>query len=232
MLSRLGVSALRQGQDRAIAAALAGQDALVVAATGSGKSLCYQAPALCLAGLTVVVSPLIALIEDQAARLRAAGLPVVAITSQLGEEAAREALAAIRAGAVRLVYCAPERFHRGDFQAALRGLPVAVFAVDEAHCVSEWGHDFRPDYRRLAGWRDRIGARATMALTATATPAVQDDVVRQLGLRDPVLVRGGFDRPNLSLDVVTVSGTGATARKWAALAAFHRGRLGARRLSS
>ncbi|MDX6647705.1 MAG: ATP-dependent helicase RecQ, partial [Miltoncostaeaceae bacterium] len=219
VLGRLGVSELRPGQDRAIAAAIAGQDALVVAATGSGKSLCYQAPALCLAGLTVVVSPLIALIEDQAARLRAAGLPVVAITSQLGEQAAREALEAIRSGAVRLVYCAPERFHRGDFQGALRGLPVALFAVDEAHCVSEWGHDFRPDYRRLAGWRDRIGARATMALTATATPAVQDDVVRALGLRDPVLVRGSFDRPNLSLDVVTVSGTGATARKWAALAA-------------
>jgi len=219
VLGRLGVRELRPGQDQAIAAALAGQDALVVAATGSGKSLCYQAPALCLAGLTVVVSPLIALIEDQAARLRAAGLPVVAITSHLGEAAARDGLAAIRRGAVRLVYCAPERFHRGDFQAALEGLPVAVFAVDEAHCVSEWGHDFRPDYRRLAGWRDRIGARATMALTATATPAVQEDVVRQLALRDPVLVRGGFDRPNLSFDVLVVSGAGATARKWAALEA-------------
>ena len=115
--------------------------------------------------------------------------------------------------------CAPERFHRSDFRAALAGSRVELLAIDEAHCVSEWGHNFRPDYRRLAAWRDAVGARATMALTATATPAVQADVVRHLGLRDPVRVVTGVDRPNLSFDVVDVSGRGATRRKWERLLA-------------
>ena len=115
--------------------------------------------------------------------------------------------------------CAPERFQRADFRAALAGSRVELLAVDEAHCVSEWGHHFRPDYRRLAAWRDAVGARATMALTATATPAVQADIVRHLGLRDPVRVVTGVDRPNLSFDVVDVRGRGATSRKWAHLLA-------------
>ena len=219
VLARLGVGTLRPGQDRAIAAALGGQDALVVLATGTGKSLCYQAPALCRAGLTVVVSPLIALMEDQGNRLRAAGFPVAVISSGISETEARAALADLGAGRVRLALCAPERFHRADFRAALAANRVELLAIDEAHCVSEWGHDFRPDYRRLAAWRDAVGARATMALTATATPAVQRDIVRHLRLRDPIRVVGGVDRPNLTFDVVVVSGRGATRRKWDHVAA-------------
>jgi RecQ family ATP-dependent DNA helicase len=213
-LARLGVQTLRPGQDRAIAAALGGQDALVIMATGSGKSLCYQAPALVLSGLAVVVSPLIALMGDQAGRLRAAGAHVAVLTSAQGDAEQRAALEEVRSGAARVVFCAPERFHRADFRAAVAARRVDLFVVDEAHCVSDWGHNFRPDYRRLAPWRDAVGARATMALTATATPPVQADIVRQLGLRDPVRVATGVDRPNLTFEVADVRGKGAERRKW------------------
>ncbi len=214
VLGSLGIGALRPGQDRAIAAALAGRDALVVMATGSGKSLCYQAPALALGGLSVVVSPLIALMDDQVAGLRAAGLPAAALTSRMGEADLRETMAAVDEGRIGLLYCAPERFNSRAFVAALRRRGVELFVVDEAHCVSEWGHDFRPDYRRVRAFREAVGARATIALTATATPAVQGDIVRRLGLRDHAAVVTGFDRPNLVFDCASVSGRGAVARKW------------------
>jgi ATP-dependent DNA helicase RecQ len=214
VLTRLGIEALRPGQDRAIAAALAGRDALVVMATGSGKSLCYQAPALALGGLSVVVSPLIALMDDQVGRLRAAGLPAAALTSRMGEADLRETMTAVDEGRIGLLYCAPERFNSRAFVAALRRRGVDLFVVDEAHCVSEWGHDFRPDYRRVGHFREAVGARATIALTATATPAVQADIVRRLQLRHPATVVTGFDRPNLVFDCASVSGRGAMARKW------------------
>jgi ATP-dependent DNA helicase RecQ len=219
VLAALGIEALRPGQDRAIAAALAGRDALVVMATGSGKSLCYQAPALALGGLSVVVSPLIALMDDQVARLRAAGLPAAALTSRMGDADLRETMAAVDEGRIGLLYCAPERFNSRAFVAALRRRGVERFVVDEAHCVSEWGHDFRPDYRRVGDFREAVGARSTIALTATATPAVQRDIVRRLRLRDPATVVTGFDRPNLAFDCASVSGRGAGARKWALLRA-------------
>jgi len=219
VLERLGIGALRPGQDRAITAALAGRDALVVMATGSGKSLCYQAPALALGGLSVVVSPLIALIDDQVAGLRSAGLPVAALTSRMSEADARQTFAGLEDGRVGLLYCAPERFNSRAFVEALRRRGVELFVVDEAHCVSEWGHDFRPDYRRVGDFREAVGAQATVALTATATPAVQADIVRRLRLDDPALVVTGFDRPNLVFDCAAVSGRGAGARKWALLRA-------------
>lgn len=218
VLERLGVQSLRPGQDRPILAALAGADSLIVMPTGSGKSLCFQAPAFAMGGLTVVVSPLIALISDQYARLAAAGLPVAMTTSAQGADEARATLAAIRAGSVRLVLCAPERFSQAAFTEAVAANPVDMLAIDEAHCVAEWGHDFRPEYLRLAGLRDALGARCVMALTATATPKVSSEIAARLGLKDPVTVRTGFDRTNLSLDVIGLGGTGAVARKWAALA--------------
>ncbi len=217
VLGALGVEDLRPGQAPAILAAMAGRDALVVMATGSGKSLCYQAPALAMGGLTVVVSPLIALIADQHDRLRRAGMPVRMLTSLQGAEEQREALAAIRDGEARLVLCAPERLGQGAFLDAVARRRVDLLAVDEAHCLAEWGHDFRPEYLRIAALRDRIGARATMALTATATPRVAREVAGRLGLRDPVSVRTGFDRPNLAFDVIALAGDGAVARKWANL---------------
>ncbi|HET6690408.1 MAG TPA: RecQ family ATP-dependent DNA helicase, partial [Miltoncostaeaceae bacterium] len=212
-LERLGVRRLRPGQDRAIAAALAGRDALVVMATGSGKSLCYQAPAAALRGLTVVVSPLIALMTDQLAGLERAGIPAAALHSGLSEDEARDALEAARAGRLRLLYVAPERFGSAAFGRAMAAATVSLLVIDEAHCVSEWGHEFRPDYRRVGRFREALRPRATMALTATATERVRADVARRLGLRDPVGVVGGFDRPNLTFDALWVEGKGSVARK-------------------
>ncbi len=219
VLAQMGVTALRPGQDRPVLAALAGADSLVVMPTGSGKSLCFQAPAFCGGGLTVVVSPLIALISDQHARLAAAGLPVAMVTSTQSPADVQGAIARIRRGEVRLVLCAPERFVHETFVDALCANPIDVLAIDEAHCVSEWGHDFRPDYLRLAEQREVLRPRCVMALTATATPQVSAEIVQRLGLRDPVTIRTGFDRPNLSLDVIPIEGKGAVGRKWAALMA-------------
>lgn len=218
-LESLGVRRLRPGQDLAIAAALAGRDALVVMATGSGKSLCYQAPAATLGGLTVVVSPLIALMTDQLAGLERAGIPAAALHSGLGEEEQRDALARARAGALALLYVAPERFHSASFRHAVGEARVALLVIDEAHCVSEWGHEFRPDYRRVGQFRKDLRPRATMALTATATERVRVDVARRLGLERPVEVVGGFDRPNLTFDALWVEGRGSVARKRQAMLA-------------
>lgn len=217
VLADLGVQALRPGQDRPMLAALAGTDSLVVMPTGSGKSLCFQAPAFASGGLTVVVSPLIALIQDQHDRLAAAGLPVAMVTSLQSPADQRAAIDRIAGGHVRLVLCAPERFAHEAFVRAVQANPVDLLAIDEAHCVSEWGHDFRPEYLHLARLRELLHPRAVMALTATATPTVSDEIVARLGLRDPVTVRTGFDRGNLSFDVVRLDGKGAVARKWSAL---------------
>ncbi len=219
VLARLGVRRLRPGQDRAIAAGLAGRDALVVMATGSGKSLCYQAPAAALGGLTVVVSPLIALMTDQLVGLRRAGVAAAALHSGLPDDEQRAALAGARAGTLSLLYVAPERFHSAAFRRALAESRVALLVIDEAHCVSEWGHEFRPDYRRVGRFRRELRPRATMALTATATERVRRDIARRLGLDTPVEVVGGFDRPNLTFDAAWVEGRGSTARKRAALGA-------------
>ena len=219
ILDILGVPSLRPGQDRPILAAMAGADSLVVMPTGSGKSLCFQAPAFCGGGLTVVVSPLIALISDQHSRLAAAGLPVAMVTSTQSPAETHAAIDMIRRREARLVLCAPERFVHEAFTQALQANPIDVLAIDEAHCVSEWGHDFRPDYLRLAELRQVLNPRCVMALTATATPEVSAEITSRLGLRDPVTVRTGFDRTNLSLDVIPLEGKGAVARKWAVLMA-------------
>ena len=217
-LARLGVEALRPGQAEAIDAAMTGRDALVVMATGSGKSLCYQVPALAVDGVTIVVSPLIALIRDQFERMVAAGAPVRMLTSHQTFEESGQALSAIAAGDVRVVFCAPERFGQRAFLEAMARNRIDLFVVDEAHCLVEWGDDFRPEYARLAEWRDELGARATLALTATATPDVGSEIIRRLGMRAPLVLATGFDRPNLSFDVITLGGAGAVARKWDHLA--------------
>jgi ATP-dependent DNA helicase RecQ len=213
LLEHFGLDSFRPGQREAVAAALDGRDSLVVMPTGGGKSLCYQLPGIVSDDLTVVVSPLIALMADQYRRLRSAGHPVVMIASGMEAVAVSRALADVRGGRARIVLCSPERFASAKFLDALAERRVDLFVVDEAHCVSEWGHDFRPDYLRLRGVIDRLGSPAVMACTATATEQVAQEIVGRLGLRDPHVLRAGFDRPNLSFDVITLDGAGSKARK-------------------
>jgi ATP-dependent DNA helicase RecQ len=219
LLGLLGLRAFRPGQREAVQAALDGRDALVVMPTGGGKSLCYQLPALAGDDLTVVVSPLIALMRDQCARLTDLGHPAVMLASGGDGEANRVALEQIRDGRATVCFAAPERFASAAFRTALAGRAIALFVVDEAHCVSEWGHDFRPDYLRLASVIGELGHPPVMACTATATPKVADEIVARLGLREPERVRSGFDRPNLSFDVLPFDGEGSVARKRATLVA-------------
>src|SRR3954451_19709545 len=199
-----GFSGFRPGQREACEAAVAGRDVLVVMPTGSGKSLCYQLPALLRDDLTIVVSPLVALMQDQVEALQARGLGerVALVNSQQNGAMNADALARAVGGEVRLLYVAPERFSSPGFVQRIGEASIGLFVVDEAHCVSQWGHDFRPDYFRLADAARALGARTIMASTATATPQVAVDIVKRLGLRDPVKVTTGFDRPNLTFAVV------------------------------
>ena len=192
---------------------LEGRDSLVVMPTGGGKSLCYQLPGIASDDLTVVVSPLIALMADQYRRLRLGGHPVAMIASGMDRETVVRALGDVRSGRARIVLCSPERFASTSFLEALAERRVDLFVVDEAHCVSEWGHDFRPDYLRLRGVVERLGAPTVMACTATATEEVGREIVERLGLREPFELRAGFDRPNLSFDVVALDGAGSKVRK-------------------
>jgi ATP-dependent DNA helicase RecQ len=218
--SLFGFEAFRPGQAEAVAAAMADRDALVVMPTGAGKSLCYQLPALMRDDLTIVVSPLVSLMQDQVEALeRVAPGRTVLVNAQQDAGANRAALEQALAGQVRLLYIAPERFSSPGFAEALREAAIGLFVVDEAHCVSQWGHDFRPDYFRLADAARWLGARAMIASTATATPQVATDIERRLGLRDAVRVTTGFDRPNLSFTVVPCRGAAdKRARLVAALA--------------
>jgi ATP-dependent DNA helicase RecQ len=207
-----GLHDFRPGQERIIAAVLGGQDVLAVMPTGSGKSLCYQLPALVLPGTAIVVSPLISLMKDQVDELNRRGIAAAALHSMSSPEAKQEACDAARRGALRLLYVAPERFASEPFLHLLSDIAVSRFIIDEAHCVSQWGHDFRPDYRRLAaGARlcrrsdGREGRPPMAAFTATATAEVREDIGGLLGLERPQLIVAGFDRPNIYLRVERVS---------------------------
>jgi ATP-dependent DNA helicase RecQ len=198
-----GFRDFRPGQEEAVRAALAGRDSLVVMPTGSGKSLCYQLPALMRGDLTVVVSPLVALMQDQVEGLhaRGAGERVALVNAQQSGEDNWAAIQRAAAGELRLLYVAPERFGAPGFLDRMADVDIGLFVVDEAHCVSQWGHDFRPDYFRLEAVAKRLRARSVMASTATATARVALDIARRLDLRDPVKVTTGFDRPNLTFSV-------------------------------
>ncbi|HKO11912.1 MAG TPA: ATP-dependent DNA helicase RecQ [Acidobacteriaceae bacterium] len=200
-----GFSGFRENQEAVCRAVTAGRDALLVMPTGAGKSLCYQLPAIARSGTALVISPLIALMDDQAAKLAARGLHVARIHSGLPREQAREACRAYLDGSLQFLFIAPERLRVPGFPEMLARRKPALIAVDEAHCISGWGHDFRPDYRSLGGVLPLLRPAPILALTATATPAVQQDIVTQLGLEQPELFVHGFRRDNLAIEVVEMS---------------------------
>jgi ATP-dependent DNA helicase RecQ len=194
-----GLESFRPGQEEVIGHLLAGRSAAAVFPTGGGKSLCYQLPALLLPGLTVVVSPLIALMKEQIDRLQACGVAAERLDSTRSGDEMHRAGDALRQGRLRLLYVAPERFNNERFRELLLRTRVSLFAVDEAHCISEWGHNFRPDYLKLARFARLCRAERTLALTATATPQVLADVCQGFGIESRCAVRTGFHRPNLTL---------------------------------
>jgi ATP-dependent DNA helicase RecQ len=199
-----GFPGFRDGQEEILESVLAGEDALVIMPTGGGKSLCYQVPAFLGSGITLVVSPLIALMKDQVDSLRVLDLPAAAIHSLIGLKEQEEILVQMAAGAFKLVYVSPERLHNRLFQETLRHCALDRVAVDEAHCISQWGHDFRPDYLRIGQALNRLGRPQTVAFTATATQKVRIDIIEQLGLRAPRQFITGFDRRNLFWEVAAV----------------------------
>jgi ATP-dependent DNA helicase RecQ len=192
-----GFDALRPLQAEAIGAALSGRDSLVVMPTGGGKSLCYQLPPLLDESLDIVVSPLISLMKDQVDGLRTCGYPAACLHSGLSPDERREAESGLAKGKFRLLFLAPERLVNSWFLQMAARIKIRRFAIDEAHCISHWGHDFRPEYRQLSILRERFPQASLHAFTATATPRVRDDIVAQLGLREPEVLVGRFDRPNL-----------------------------------
>ena len=192
------------GQETVIDEILSGRDGSVVMPTGGGKSLCYQLPALCREGVTLVVSPLIALMKDQVDALEERGVAVTLINSTLTWNEQKERLDGMKSGAYRLVYIAPERFRASSFMSALSDVKIEMVAIDEAHCLSQWGHDFRPDYMRLGKALEDLGHPQCVALTATATPIVREDIRGVLKLRKPFESISGFERPNLSFTITPV----------------------------
>ncbi len=226
---RFGFGEFRPAQKQVIDKVMAGQSTLAVMPTGSGKSLCYQLPALAFPGLTLVVSPLIALMKDQVDQLNRLGLPATVINSTVSRDQQRSRLEQAIAGRIKLLYIAPERFQNDEFRSSLTRTKISLFAVDEAHCISLWGHDFRPDYLRLRSVLRELHSPPVLALTATATPAVRRDIVAQLGIQDAAQVVSGFDRPNLYLEVREVDTAAEKVRsivdlaRWAPLGIVYAG---------
>jgi ATP-dependent DNA helicase RecQ len=195
-----GLDDFRPAQREVIEDVLRGRDVLCVMPTGAGKSLCYQLPAVVQGGLTIVVSPLISLMEDQVQQMRDEGINATLLNSALPPKQQREVIAQLEKGFEGLLYVAPERFFAPSFQPVLDQLKPKLFAIDEAHCISQWGHDFRPEYSQLGEVRKRFGSPPTIALTATATEDVRNDIIHRLELTEPIVVVTGFDRPNLAYE--------------------------------
>ncbi|MFQ5330091.1 MAG: RecQ family ATP-dependent DNA helicase, partial [Thermodesulfobacteriota bacterium] len=197
-----GYGAFRPHQEEIIEGVIGGGDHFVLMPTGGGKSLCYQVPALHRAGTAIIVSPLISLMKDQVDALKANGVRAAQYNSSIGEAAARSTLAALHSGGLDLLYLAPERLMSDAFLERLRDIPISLFAIDEAHCVSQWGHDFRPEYIKLGRLRRLFPEKPIIALTATADPQTRDDILYRLDLKHAVCHSAGFDRPNIRYTVV------------------------------
>lgn len=195
--STFGYQTFRDGQEQIIDATLAGKDVLVLLPTGGGKSICYQIPALLQPGITIVVSPLLSLMQDQVDALQATGIAATFLNSSQTPQQQQEVCQGLGKGDYRLLYVAPERLMKWDFICSLQDLPISLIAIDEAHCVSHWGHDFRPEYRQLGQLKQHFPTTPMIALTATADLATRDDIVQQLCLQDPFVFKGSFDRPNI-----------------------------------
>lgn len=201
--AHFGFQGFRPHQEEIVRAALAGENVLGVLPTGAGKSLTFQLPALMQDGLSLVISPLVALMEDQVAQLERQGITAAACcTARTGRAQWEQILADVREGRTKILYVAPERLSTARFHEDIAGIPVRRLVIDEAHCVSEWGHNFRPDYRRIRDFHEKLGDVPVLALTATATPAVRRDILSNLALRKPVGVTGDFDRQNLKWEVI------------------------------
>lgn len=207
LVKHWGYREFRPLQKEVIEHGLAGEDSLVLMPTGSGKSICYQLPSLFVDGLVLVISPLIALMKDQVDDAKKHGLAAAYINSSLSREEREKAYKRLAEGQIKLLYVTPERFRKPDFVEIVKSQKIALLAVDEAHCISEWGHDFRPDYTRLLDIRKMLGAPPVIALTATATSAVRQDILRNLGMdKSAQIFMTGFDRPNLELESQHVVG--------------------------
>ncbi|MCB1124249.1 MAG: RecQ family ATP-dependent DNA helicase, partial [Verrucomicrobiae bacterium] len=198
---QFGLDAFRYPQEEIVESILNKKDTLVIMPTGGGKSLCYQLPAVLLPGVTLVISPLIALMKDQVDALKAKGIPAEMINSSQSWAQQQEILKRLGTGELKLLYIAPERFRARSFTNSLKGVDISLVAVDEAHCISQWGHDFRPDYLRLGEALEFLGHPLCAAFTATATPEVQEDIRQNLRLRDPQSFVSGFSRPNLTFTI-------------------------------
>ena len=196
-----GFDALRAGQEEVISALLDGRSALAIFPTGGGKSMCYQLPALMLEGTALVVSPLLALMKDQVDRLVAKGVAAARLDSTLNAEEYGEVVARLLRGELKLLYVSPEKLGNAEFRKLLKGVPLSMIAVDEAHCISEWGHNFRPDYLKLGKIRKQLGVKRLLALTATATPKVEADIRKRFGIAKADVVKLSFHRPNLDLRI-------------------------------
>lgn len=205
LADRFGFTAFRPGQEAVVTTLLAGRSALAIFPTGGGKSLCYQLPALQMEGLTLVVSPLIALMKDQVDALQARGLAAERLDSSVSSEEVRDIYERMADGSLKLLYVAPERLGNEGFRSRLRRTRLAMLAIDEAHCISEWGHNFRPDYLKIAAFAKELGVPRVLALTATATPSVASDIRRAFDIAEGDHVQTGFYRPNLYLQVHRVS---------------------------
>ena len=210
---KFGFQSFHPAQEDVISRVMAGQDVLAILATGAGKSLCYQLPALLMEGTTIVVSPLIALMKDQLDMLRERGITaVVALNSTLSEDQEAAAVARVARGEIKIVFVTPEKLEDNRFIEVLKALHVPLFVVDEAHCISAWGHDFRPAYLGLGHVIEQLGNPTVLALTATATPAVREDILTQLGIPHVKPIVKGFDRPNLQYEVFRAESESAKLR--------------------